>query len=136
MIMLRRMTTQKRIVYQALEALGHASVEVLIEYLRSHNEQISLATIYRNIQALLAEQKIKIVKLKGNDVLETVKEDHAHFVCEACGSIEDIFVDQKEVLSKASKTCIHQIKKCDMAFYGLCQNCTEKGKGKENEVRL
>lgn len=127
--MLRRMTTQKRIVYQALEELGHASVEYLIEYLRNHNEQISLATIYRNIQALLAEQKIKIVKLKGNDVLETVKEDHAHFVCERCGSIEDIFVDQKEVVSKMSKTCIHQIKKCDIALYGLCQKCTKEMKG-------
>ncbi|MDE7106398.1 MAG: transcriptional repressor [Anaeroplasmataceae bacterium] len=124
--MLRRMTTQKRIVYQALEDLGHASVEYLIEYLRNHNEQISLATIYRNIQALLAEQKIKIVKLKGKDVLETVKEDHAHFICEKCGSIEDIFVDQKEVVSKVSKGCIHQIKKCDIALYGLCQNCTQK----------
>ncbi|MCM1131622.1 MAG: transcriptional repressor [Roseburia sp.] len=134
--MLRRMTTQKRIVYQALEDLGHASVEALIEYLRNHNEHISLATIYRNIQALLAEQKIRIVKLKGNDVLETIKEDHAHFVCEECGSIEDIFVDKNEVISKMSKVCLHQIKKCDIAFYGLCQNCTKKGKGKENEVRL
>ncbi|MDE6407813.1 MAG: transcriptional repressor [Anaeroplasmataceae bacterium] len=134
--MLRRMTTQKRIVYQALEDLGHASVEFLIEYLRRKNEQISLATIYRNIQALLAEQKIKIVNLRGNDVLETVKEDHAHFICEQCGSIEDIIVDKEKIISRTSKNCIHQIKNCDMAFYGLCRNCTKNRKGKENEVRL
>ena len=127
--MLRRMTTQKRMVYQALEDLGHASVEVLIEYLKDHNEQISLSTIYRNIQTLLAEEKIKIVKLKGNDVLETVKVDHAHFICEQCGRIEDIMVDQEKIISKAAKGCIHQIKRCDMAFYGLCQKCTKETKG-------
>ncbi|MDE7095788.1 MAG: transcriptional repressor [Anaeroplasmataceae bacterium] len=127
--MLRRMTTQKRMVYQALEDLGHASVEVLIEYLKDHHEQISLSTIYRNIQALLAEQKIKIVKLKDSDVLETVKVEHAHFICEQCGRIEDIMVDQEKIISKASKGCIHQIKKCDMAFYGLCQKCTKEMKG-------
>ncbi|MDE6655664.1 MAG: transcriptional repressor [Anaeroplasmataceae bacterium] len=134
--MIRRMTPQKKIVYDALEELGHASVDFLIEYLRNQHKQISLATIYRNIQALLAENKIKIVKLKDNDVLETVKQEHAHFVCEQCGSIEDIVVDKEKIVSRVSKNCIHQIKKCDMAFYGLCQKCTKNGKGKENEVRL
>lgn len=132
--MIRRMTPQKRIVYQALEELGHASIDLLIEYIRNLHAQISLATIYRNIQTLLAEGKIQIVKVRGNDVLETVKEEHAHFICEKCGRIEDIELDKEKIVSKASKACIHQIKNCDIAFYGLCQNCTRKGK--ENEVRL
>lgn len=132
--MLRRMTTQKRIVYQSLEELGHASVELLIEYIRNLHKKISLATIYRNIHALLAEQKIRIVKMRDIDVLETVKEDHAHFICEQCGCIVDVELDKKKIVSKVSKASIHYIKNCDIAFYGLCQNCTRKGK--ENEVRL
>lgn len=132
--MLRRMTTQKKIVYETLEALGHASVEVLIEYIQAHYTQISLATIYRNINTLIHENKIKFVKLKNQDVLETVKDDHIHFVCEACGSILDMQVDQQKLVSKASKDCVHQIKFCDMTLYGVCQECMRKEK--ENEVRL
>ena len=133
--MLRRMTTQKRMVYEAVDALGHASTESLIETLRVQNEKISLATIYRNIQALLDEKKIKKVKLKNQDVLETIKEEHSHFVCECCGKIWDMPMCKESILNKASKNSIHQIKQCDVTFYGLCQKCT-KDKEKENEVRM
>lgn len=132
--MSRRMTTQKRIVLQALEELGHASMESLIEYIRMHNEKISLATIYRNIHTLLAENKIKIVKLRNQDVLETVKEEHVHFVCEECGNIIDFQMDKKDVLKASKASCMHQIHHCDISFYGICQNCTKKEK--KNEVRM
>lgn len=132
--MKKRMTTQKRIVYESLDKLGHASVESLIEYIRMNFKQISLATIYRNIHSLITENKIKLVKLREQDVLETVKLDHIHFVCESCGNVIDLEVDKRKLISKASKDCMHQIHYCDMAFYGLCQNCTRKGK--ENEVRM
>ena len=132
--MKRRMTTQKKCVYESLEALGHASTEELITYIQLQHKQISLATIYRNIHTLLAENKIKIVKLKGQDVLETVKQEHAHFVCERCGSILDVAVDKSKILDKNFKNCMHQIQHCDVALYGICQNCTREEK--ENEVRL
>ena len=57
--MLRRMTTQKKIVYETLDSLGHASVEEIIDNIRMQHQQISLATIYRNIQTLIEENKIK-----------------------------------------------------------------------------
>lgn len=44
-IMLRRMTTQKKIVYETLDSLGHASVEEIIDNIRMQHQQISLATI-------------------------------------------------------------------------------------------
>ena len=78
--MQRRTTSQRQIVYETLENLGHASVEELIDYIRSNYDNISLATIYRNISILLEEEKIKKVKLQGDDVLETNKDNHYHFV--------------------------------------------------------
>lgn len=121
--MLRRMTTQKKIVYDTLDYLGHATVENLINEIRLHQKQISLATIYRNIQILLQEEKIKKVKLKNQDVLETIKEEHGHFVCEKCGRIWDVEVDKKRTLLEASKDSIHLYKNCDITFYGMCKNC-------------
>ena len=131
--MQRRNTNQRQIVYHSLEALGHATVEALIEYIRVHEENISLATIYRNISILLEEQKIKRVKLQNETVLETVKADHFHFVCEACGNIYDVCTDKGLLLEQFSQQNMHEIKSCDVALYGLCQKCKTKEK-KENEV--
>ncbi len=132
--MQRRNTNQRKIVYDALAELGHASIETLIEYLKMHNENISLATIYRNVNILLEENKIKRVKIASGDVLETIKEEHCHFVCEKCGEIIDYSFDEADLLKKAKQYGMHQIKKCDLTFYGLCQKCEKKEK--EYEVRL
>lgn len=132
--MQRRMTTQKKMVYNAIETLGHVSIEDLISYFQIHHQQISLATIYRNIQVLRKEQQIKLVKLDGHEVLETVKKDHIHFVCKSCGTILDMDFDKEKIIGLSSKDCIHQIHQCDIAFYGICQKCI--GKEKNDEIRL
>lgn len=121
--MLRRMTTQKKIVYNTIDVLGHTNVEDLIHEIQSQHQKISLATIYRNIQVLLQEGKIKRIQLKNQDILETIKEDHCHFVCERCGRIWDMDGTKKNMVLEASKDCVHQIKQCDVTFYGLCQDC-------------
>ena len=130
-IMLRRMTTQKKIVYETLDSLGHASVEEIIDKIRMQHQQISLATIYRNIQALMEENKIKKVKLKNQDVLETINKDHGHFVCEKFKNIWDIEVGKDELIDEASKFSMHQLKQCDITFYGICHNCKLKGEIKK-----
>ncbi len=129
--MQKRNTSQKKIVYDALDELGHASTETLIEFIKMQHAQISLATIYRNIASLLEDQLIKRVKLNHQDVLETVKSEHAHFVCEVCGNILDMKLDKQDLLDMYAKETQHQLKKCDIAFYGLCQNCQQE---KENKI--
>lgn len=125
--MKKRMTTQKRIVYNTLDELGHCSVEYLIEYLKANNSSISLATIYRNINSLLDDNMIKYVKLKGVDVLETVKEEHIHFVCDICGNVYDMKVDKQAIMEYSLRNCVHQVKEFDLVLYGVCQECIRKG---------
>lgn len=132
--MVRRNTNQRKIVYDSLAYLGHASIDALIGYIQMHYENISLATIYRNISILQEEGMIKKVKLQGNDVLETVKQEHCHFVCERCGSIEDMEYNQNLFIDVAKGISMHQIKKCDVVFYGQCPKCEKENR--ENEVRM
>ncbi len=128
--MIKRMTAQKKIVYNSLEYLGHASIEYLIEYINNNYSNISLATIYRNINSLLEDEKIKYVKLKGKDVLETVKEEHIHFVCDICGFVYDTPVNKNQIMKYCSNNCIHQVNNFDLVLYGVCQECIGKGNGK------
>jgi len=127
--MQRRNTSQRQIVFDALENLGHATTEDLIEYIKKNYDNISLATIYRNISILLDENKIKKVPLQGDDVLETIKQNHFHFVCKKCGNIYD--VDEfkaKEALEKLKKIDNYDILECDISLYGICDKCKKMEK--------
>ena len=122
--MQRRNTNQMQIVVEALEYLGHASTEKLIRYIQEKDSNISLASIYRNITKLLDEKKIKRVKLAEEDVLETVKEVHSHFVCEKCKEIIDVNFDNDKLLQFISIDSF-TVKKCELAIYGICDKCKE-----------
>lgn len=131
--MQRRNTSQRQIVYEALDLLGHASSESLIEYIRTHYHNISLATIYRNIAILMDEQKVKKVKLHNEDVYETIKQDHFHFVCKRCGMIYDVDAKQfHKALELMKQLKEMDIEECDISLYGTCQNCKKK-ENEENE---
>ena len=60
--MIRRNTNQRKIVYDSLQYLGHASSEVLIDYIQKNYSNISVATIYRNLTFFTCSSSIKIVK--------------------------------------------------------------------------
>ena len=47
------MTPQRRAVYMAMQELGHASVDMVIEKLREHNPEITVSTVYRILDSFL-----------------------------------------------------------------------------------
>ena len=125
--MIRRNTNQRQIVYDVIDSAGHITTEQLIEVIRKNYDNISLATIYRNISTLLDDKIIKRVKLNDMDVLETVKQKHFHYVCKTCGRVVD--VDPKDLVvdvNKIKQVADFKVDEIDVKFYGLCSYCKEK----------
>ena len=122
--MLRRNTNQRQIVFEAIEKAGHISIEHLIEEIQKNYDNISLATIYRNITFLTDEGKIKKVKLNNIDVLETVKHKHYHFTCKVCGNIIDVSPDKLPNFANHEMMIDNQrIDEIDINLYGICEKC-------------
>lgn len=124
--MIRRNTNQKQMVFSALEILGHATTEELIEWLSSKYENISLATIYRNLTVLLEDNLIRKVKIGNLDVFETIKAKHFHYQCTKCGSIIDILPSELPYSLDINKIHNENVCECDLVLYGICHNCKKK----------
>lgn len=120
--MVRRNTIQKQIVYYSLDYLGHATSDELIKYINSNYENISLATIYRNLGILLEDGLVKKLNLDNALVYETVKENHYHFVCKKCGAINDVFMD----VPSFNIDTEDKVEDVVIEFYGICKNCLKK----------
>jgi Fe2+ or Zn2+ uptake regulation protein len=75
---------------------------VLLTAQQIHEElnDIDLATVYRNLQKLVKDGHIRELSIKkGESIYEYVKDEHQHALCNVCGKVYHVEVDQKKLLS-------------------------------------
>ena len=116
--MVYRNTKQKSIILSTIDNYGHLTVEEIFNILKDEN--ISTATIYRNLNILTLEGKIKKVSTSDKVVYETIKQHHYHFECTCCHNITDI--DPSLIKVSINHSLAKDAKK-DIFLYGVCDNC-------------
>jgi Fe2+ or Zn2+ uptake regulation protein len=123
----KRATRQLEAVFQALQGdPTHPFADEIYRRVRKKLPRISLATVYRNLQRLVEEGKIRAVLL-GERVARYDPEtsDHDHFICESCGRVIDLFLEptrQVDLTSLANDGYVVTTHK--LTVYGLCRECT------------
>jgi len=130
----KRATRQLEAVFQALQGdPTHPFADEIYRRVRKKLPRISLATVYRNLQRLVEDGKIRTVLL-GERVARYDPEtnDHDHFICESCGRVIDLFlerdrqVDLTPLVSDGYLVSTH-----NLTVYGFCQVCAAPGKTAE-----
>ena len=118
-----KVTPQRLAILKELELKGHASIEEVYEKIKDSFPSISLATIYKNINALKNEGIICEVCLHQKPKFELKKDPHAHFICKKCGKVED--VPFSDVVKKEINKTYPNTQK-ELYIYGICNECKEK----------
>ena len=119
-----KVTPQRVAIVEELYNNGHMNIDDLYKKLLSKFPSVSLATIYKNINALVEKVFLSEVKIPNSkSVYELVKTEHAHLVCSSCGHIEDIMLDATSVLEEASKLSSFKIDTTSIVLSGLCPHC-------------
>jgi Fe2+ or Zn2+ uptake regulation protein len=86
---------------------------------------LSLGTVYRNLEVLVAEGEVdEVACATGAARYDGNIEPHHHFNCEHCGRILDVDVPVPRGLAKrlASEHGLRSERVC-ISFYGLCPTC-------------
>jgi Fur family ferric uptake transcriptional regulator/Fur family peroxide stress response transcriptional regulator len=99
----RRQTQQRRIVYDtAVATNAHPTAEWIYERVRKRLPRISLGTVYRNLQLLVTQGRLR-AWTRGRSVrFEADLEAHDHFVCESCGLLLDL--EHQEIVMKGRRS--------------------------------
>ena len=119
-----KVTPQRVAIVEELYNNGHMNIDDLYKKLLSKFPSVSLATIYKNINAMVEKVFLSEVKIPNSkSVYELIKTEHAHLVCSSCGHIEDIMLDTTSVLEEASKLSSFKIDTTSIVLSGLCPNC-------------
>ncbi len=119
-----RLTRQRREVLDLLlEKRDHPTATEVYERAKARIPSISLATVYNCLEALTHAGYVRQVNMDRQPSRYCPNlTEHAHFVCDSCGSISDVEVDQTFHLH------LHlpegsQLQKADIVLHGSCSGC-------------
>ena len=137
----RRLTSQRRLVLEALEAsVTHLDAEALHDRVKSRHPDISLATIYRTLNVLKEMGLVEEHSLgEGHSHYEAARSSpHYHFVCIRCGKV--IEFDTPSVDHAAAQFSERegvQVTDAHLRLSGYCNTFKDvPGESRTNDMQL
>lgn len=127
----RRNSRQRTLIYETVRALGnHPNAEEIYRTVRQQLPEISLGTVYRNLN-LLEEmgQLVRIHTGVGPDRFDATLELHPHLVCSSCGGVFDLdccIGQEMDLLKQAFERSGAQIDRVQARAFGICEHCRDK----------
>ncbi len=122
-----KQTQQSSEIYKHLvNTTSHPTAEEVYNEVKKVLPNVGIATVYRNLRNLRSNSEVFCIhSTDGKEHFDANLTPHAHFTCEKCGKITDIFLtkEQSSMLKKISGGTVQ------LNYYGLCIDC-EKNSSK------
>lgn len=125
---MERNTRQRAAILDAISRAGRPLLprEVLQSAQRAL-PGLGIATVYRNLKALLAEGQLKVVDLPGENPRFEVAggQHHHHFQCTRCQRVFDVDACPGDLSGLAPPG--FAVEHHDLTLYGRCKDCVPRG---------
>jgi Fur family peroxide stress response transcriptional regulator len=117
--------TRKAIIHYLMNSKDHPSAEMIYHDLLPTFPNMSLATVYNNLKLLMDAGFITELKRKNDTTVyyDFMGHDHVNLICQQCGTISDLEIDQPSLIELVEKETGYHIQKEVLTLYGLCPNC-------------
>ncbi len=121
----RRLTKQRKIILEELTKLSsHPTADELYQVVRQRIPNISLGTVYRNLDFLVDQGQIaRIDASAGQKRFDALLEYHQHVRCLKCGCIGDVFTLAPLPCLEALHVPGFTLTASRVEFEGICDNC-------------
>jgi len=125
----KRQTIQKGLVWDAVStATNHPNAEEIYESIAVSHPSISRATVYRNLNMLVEEGKVRRIKvLGGPDHFDHCLGKHYHIQCLDCRRVGDLELsDEINLDTWPMDTHGYKLTSYEIVFNGICPDCQIK----------
>lgn len=124
-----RYSKQRELVLKTvLENKIHPNAEFVYNTLKEENPDLSLGTVYRNLNSLVKNNMLKRISIpNGSDCFDGTLAEHQHLVCTECGAVIDIRLSELEkICSNVFKKTGFAVNCSSLALEGICRECQKK----------
>ena len=119
-----RNTKQKQLILNIINHSNtHPTAFEIYEEAKKELPNISLGTVYRNLNTLLETKQIIQIRGKCITHFDNIQKKHFHFICINCDKIIDVYRDYKidEIIDG------NVVMDYEINMTGICKDCLKKG---------
>lgn len=127
-----RFSRQRELIYKTVcEKISHPTADDVYNLLKPEHPELSLATVYRNLNQLVTNGNLAYVAIPNSPGrYDSTTEKHHHMACVVCHNIfdidEHIIPNINQIVSDHTE---HEIRSNTIMFYGTCSKCKNNKKG-------
>lgn len=119
-----RYSHQREIILNILrEARDHPTADMVLERARMEIPNISLGTVYRNLNQLEETNLISSYPFDGSQHYDGNTNPHHHFYCNKCSIIIDLPIDDPIISQDLIQRFDLSVEGIELSLYGHCSNC-------------
>lgn len=125
----RRTTKQLQAIRRYTESVKtHPTAEEVFTVIVEEIPEISLRTVYRNLNKLSQEGILRKIQVpNAPDRFDSTLEPHQHILCTECGEFIDVFMNNEErLLEEIHGLSGYTITGIDVVYRGICPDCNKE----------
>lgn len=121
-----RLTKQRQLILDRLrQTRSHPTAIEIYDEVRKDIPNISLGTVYRNLDILSKQGSIRKIETCGDQKrFDGTPEDHLHIICSSCGRVQDVEsefdINIDNFINIDSEFTITGVR---LEILGLCPDC-------------
>ncbi len=125
-----RLTPQRELILNAVDALGHATPDEVLAEVREHASAINVSTVYRTLEVLEELGVVRHAHLSDRAPTYHTVADHEHFhvVCRNCRrvvSVDPAMLDDLAARLRAEFGFVVDVG--HLTVFGACEECPVGG---------
>lgn len=123
---LRRRSRQRDAIAAYLQSVeSHPTAEEVLRAVRKKVPSIGLATIYRNLEALVMDGLASRTMHAEGARYDSRVDPHHHFICSRCGSVENVepSAEEEAFIKRYQKMSGASVERVVMEVRGVCAGC-------------
>lgn len=111
-----------------MTSCNHPAARMIYDIVRKQIPNVSLGTVYRNLNTLVDMGLIIRIPMKdGNDRFDKTIIKHNHICCEICNKVIDINTNiSSSEFHKIENETGFKITDCNFNIKGICNNCIKE----------
>lgn len=119
------MTKNGKLILEIIEnSFCHPTAEDVYFEVKKRSPGTVMATVYNNLNSLVSQGSVRRIKVGGADRFDKTSIVHDHLVCDTCGEIEDIFLeDMTDYLEERIGDTVNSY---SLIVHHTCKDCLDR----------